>query len=290
MTLDRLVDEAMLRLYPEERELEQLEALDRRHATLHEASLTHTGVAEMTLRGDWLDLADFDEVLSLVAAALVEVDEAEQGFSDSLDVRRSRAVGVLADPARALALLERRPPPTPRRGIRLVVHLSAEALAGCDPVGRCESGARPILEQQVRAWCGRSDARLTVVPVVDLADHVAVDRYEVGDRLRERTGLLHTRCVFPWCTRPAPLCDRDHVVAHAVGGATCDCNLAPLCRRHHRLKTRAGWSYTTLETGVWLWSDPHGQQFLRDEIGTRDVTAPDRIVSHRSGCRRGPPP
>lgn len=288
VTLDRLIDEALLRLYPEERELDQLEALDARHATLHEASLNHTGVAEMTLRADWKDLADFDEMLSLVATALADVDEAEQRFPDSLDVRRSRAVGVLADPAQALALLDGRQEPAPRRRMRLVLHLSADALTGCDPVGRCETGTRPVLEQQVRDWCGRADTHLTVTPVIDLTDHVAVDRYEVSERLRDRSGLLHTTCVFPWCTRPAPRCDRDHVVAHALGGATCDCNLAPLCRRHHRLKTSAGWTYTTLETGVWLWSDPHGQQFVRDHQGTRDVTPPDRPVNLGSGCRHSP--
>jgi hypothetical protein len=52
VTLDRLLDEALLRLYPEDREIAQLEALDARHATLHEDSLTDTGIAEMTLRGD----------------------------------------------------------------------------------------------------------------------------------------------------------------------------------------------------------------------------------------------
>jgi hypothetical protein len=86
----------------------------------------------------------------------------------------------------------------------------------------------------------------------------------------------------PWCTRPARFCDTDHVIAHADGGATCDCNLAPLRRRHHRLKTHAGWSYTTLEPGLWLWTEPHGQRFLVDRTGTRDITP------RPSGCRHGP--
>ena len=152
------------------------------------------------------------------------------------------------------------------------MHLSLEAVRGLDPVGRNETTSRPVLEQQVREWCGRSDAHLTVVPVLDLADHASVDRYEVGDRLRTRISLLHPTCVFPWCSRPARRCDADHVIAHAAGGTTCDCNLAPLCRRHHRLKTKAGWRYRSLETGVWLWTEPHGQRFLRDDRGTTDIT------------------
>ncbi|MGI8645214.1 MAG: HNH endonuclease signature motif containing protein [Nocardioides sp.] len=281
ITVDRLLDEAMLLLHPEERELAQFAALDARHATLHEDSINHTGVAEMTLRGDWKDLSDFDATLAELAALL--------DLGESLDVRRSRAVGVLADPAAAAALLAGRATPAPKRRMSLVVHLSADAVAGCHPVGRNQTTGRAVLEQQVSDWCGRTDTHLTVTPVIDLTEHVTVDRYEVGDRLRTRTRLSHPCCVFPWCTRPARSCDADHVIAHAAGGATCDCNLAPLCRRHHRLKTSAGWSYTTIETGVWLWSDPHGQQFLRNHTGTTDVTPPGRRITETwAGCRHGP--
>ena len=151
-------------------------------------------------------------------------------------------------------------------------HLSTDARRGLDPVGRNETTGGPVLEQQVRHGCGRTDTHLTVVPVLDLADHASVERYEVGDRLRTRVSLLHPTCVFPGCSRPARRCDADHVIAHAAGGTTCDCNLAPLCRRHHRLKTTAGWRYRTVETGVWLWTEPHGQRFLRDHRGTTDIT------------------
>ncbi|MCW2851967.1 MAG: putative endonuclease, partial [Nocardioides sp.] len=81
-------------------------------------------------------------------------------------------------------------------------------------------------------------------------------------RLRDRT------CVFPHCTRPARACDLDHVIAHAAGGATCECNLAPLCRHHHRLKTHAGWTYRSVGPGVYVWRDPHGQTFLTTRTGT----------------------
>ena len=58
-TLERLIDEAMLRIYFEERELAQLEALDvtARHPA-RGVPLTETGVGEMTIRADWKDLHD----------------------------------------------------------------------------------------------------------------------------------------------------------------------------------------------------------------------------------------
>jgi hypothetical protein len=78
-------------------------------------------------------------------------------------------------------------------------------------------------------------------------------------------------CVFPWCTRPARGCDTDHVIAWPEGPTASD-NLAPLCRRHHRLKTHSTWTCTMLEPGSFLWSSPHGYQFLRNHTGTRDVS------------------
>jgi hypothetical protein len=77
-------------------------------------------------------------------------------------------------------------------------------------------------------------------------------------------------------------CDCDHVVPAATGGATCTCNIAPLCRSHHRLKTQTSWSYTVLEPGSYLWTSPHGYRFLRNHEGTLDVTPARRPASN--GC------
>ena len=315
--LDRLLDEARLRLEPEQREAEQLEALDARHVTFYRESVNHTGIAELLVRGDWADVDDFDRAVSEVAAALAVRDQAQGRPQESLDVRRSRAVGVLADPAVAIALL--RDPagaststsaagtgsdaPRPRTVVEIVCHLTPAQLAGLDPVMRVMLPSRtgapgqplPMLTETVRGWCGRDDVSLRVLPVLDLGGHQRVDAYETPSRTRRRLRELAGTCAFPWCERPATSCECDHVVPYdhadpSRGGATCECNLAPLCRHHHRLKTFAGWSYTPLEPGVWLWRDPHGQQLLRDRTGTRDVTpAP---VPRGDGCHRGgaPPP
>ncbi|HET7072231.1 MAG TPA: hypothetical protein VFI40_15505 [Nocardioides sp.] len=71
--------------------------------------------------------------------------------------------------------------------------------------------------------------------------------------------------------------DKRHVTVHdqrprGQDGPTCSCNIAPLCRRHHRLKTHSPWSYLVLDPGTYLWTSPHGYQFLRDPVGTVDVS------------------
>jgi hypothetical protein len=275
--IDRLIGEAMMQLYPEQMEAALAESLDGRRVTLHEETLNELGVGEMTLRADWKDLHDFNGTVSVLAEIEAEADRAAGREPESLDVRRAKAIGTLADPAAAALLLEGRQPRKPKRHTTLFLHLHQDGVTGRTGqslVGRNETTSKPVLEQQVREWCGRTDAHLTVVPVVDLTEHVGVDRYEIGDRLDTRVTLFHPTCVFPWCTRPARLCDKDHTVAHADGGPTCDCNLAPLCRRHHRLKTtaRSRWHYRRARQGMWIWTDPHGQQFLRDDRGTTDIT------------------
>jgi hypothetical protein len=181
----------------------------------------------------------------------------------------------------AQRVLAGQPVGTTRRRIKLVVHLSADTLAGRDPVVTTDGAMAPTLDTLVREWCGRRDSGVTVSPVIDLNTHCESDRGDVPHHLRERAALRQPTCAFPFCSRTARSCDCDHVVARSRGGPTCDCNLAALCRRHHRLKTHSGWRYFRLEPGVWVWTEPHGQRFVTDRHGTHDVTpAPPPATEH----------
>ncbi len=59
--------------------------------------------------------------------------------------------------------------------------------------------------------------------------------YRVGAGLRRLLEVRAPRCEWPACGAASSRCDVDHDVAWPIG-ATCGCNLGPLCRRHHRLK------------------------------------------------------
>jgi hypothetical protein len=180
----------------------------------------------------------------------------------------------------------------------LYVHLSDAAVVPGAPLdgefGRVENTRGPVHAEQIRSWCGNPDAQITVKPVIDLNEHIDVESYEVTDRLKEQTQLTHPTCVFPWCTRPARAlepdehdADCDHRVPHAVVGHSCSCNLAPLCRRHHRVKTHGGWTYTALDRGSYVWRSPHGYQYLRDNHGTLDVSR-DRHPHASDPCTQPP--
>lgn len=72
--------------------------------------------------------------------------------------------------------------------------------------------------------------------------------------VEERDG----RCRYPGCRRRAWRADIDHTHPYNEGGATCPCNLAVLCRRHHRLKQSEGWSLLHVWPGVLVWITPTG--------------------------------
>ena len=57
----------------------------------------------------------------------------------------------------------------------------------------------------------------------------------------------------------ASVCDEDHSVPFGQGGRTCECNLGPLCRHHHRVKQAKGWRLTQPEPGVFVWNTPSGR-------------------------------
>ena len=82
--------------------------------------------------------------------------------------------------------------------------------------------------------------------------------YQLSPRLRHLIETRSTRCTFPGCRRPARRCDQDHTLPYDQGGRTCECNLGPLCRRHHRCKQAEGWWLEQPGPGVLQWHTPAG--------------------------------
>ena len=279
--LERLVEEAVARFMPETAEARRRAAADGRNFDIDTRDTSLNGTAHVHGELDVADALDLDAAVAAGAEQLKAL-----GSSDSLDVRRAAAVGELARCQQTLALDTSSSDgvATTRRKARQVVlyaHLSQDAIT--DPrlgdLGRLENTRSLITAEQVRLGCGRPDVQVTVKPVIDLTDHVHHRQYEVPDRLVEAAALADQTCVFPFCTRPARGChpdehdaDCDHITPYGPGGPTCSCNIAPLCRRHHRTKTFGGWRYRQVERGTYLWTSPHGLSFVRDHDGTADVS------------------
>jgi HNH endonuclease len=85
--------------------------------------------------------------------------------------------------------------------------------------------------------------------------------YQPSNTLRHVIKIRSRRCGFPGCRRPAVACDDDHTIPYDKGGRTCECNLHPLCRRHHQAKQARGWRLEQPEPGTLIWTLPSGHQY-----------------------------
>ena len=66
-------------------------------------------------------------------------------------------------------------------------------------------------------------------------------------------------CVFPGCGAPPSWCDAHHIVDWDHHGDTDLSNLVLLCRHHHGVTHRHGWTLTADPDGDLTWTTPTGR-------------------------------
>jgi hypothetical protein len=251
--LDRVVEEARVRFDPIEAEHRRLTAADARHLDVHTHQVSYHGTVRIDGELDLADALDFDDAVTTGAQRLADL-----GCQESLDVRRSMAVGELARNQGSLEF-----PATPRRQVVMNVHTDGGPFARVDNTRSLHS------IDHVRDWC--EAASVHVRQVIDLNEHRWNEDHDPTPLLREQVMLTHSTCVFPHCTRPSWSCDCDHIIDYDQGGPTCSCNVAPLCRFHHRLKTHAGWTYDRTGPRTFAWTSPLGHVYIRDDEDHRHI-------------------
>ena len=320
-TVKRLAAEAAARFDPEAAEMEEVDTRATLHVHLDLATAWTIGTASGVHLSGLLDRADAEELEHAIRTIADQLLAA--GSTDTLNVRRAKALGYLSrgdltldldtSPAEpggraATSASEERAsrPPTRTRQVVLHLHLSEAALRGnegpgtpeIDPdtgklglhLARLENHHQTLTADTVRDWLAVPGANIVVKPVIDLHDQIAVDSYEIPDRISTRVKLKRTTCVFPHCTRTSARVDLDHIEEYVPPdqggppGQTATNTLAPLCRRHHRAKThpspvpssQAGsttvaWDYEQLTPTTWLWTSPHGIRMLVHPDGTTEL-------------------
>lgn len=207
------------------------------------AGRNQEGLRTLVARAAAGDVSVFLAVVDRIAEIL-----AAQGDTEEVGIRRSKAIGILAQPEAALRLLWNhradapdpelppepsldadgtgededalrsdrwsQPPPVHpdrmRPRVVLYMHLSEEALTAGAGVARVE-GCGPWTVGQLARFVAGSRSDLRVQPVIDLNDTVPpVDAYEVPDRLRERYRLRSPASGFPFSPTTSRRMDLDH--------------------------------------------------------------------------------
>lgn len=102
-------------------------------------------------------------------------------------------------------------------------------------------------------------------PVVMNTEGIVIDVGR-GQRLAtaaQRRAMAHRDggCVWPGCDGPASWTDAHHVHHWSNGGSTDLASLASLCRYHHGVTHRNGWTMGVTEDQYFWWRSPNGTIF-----------------------------
>ncbi|HEY1117716.1 MAG TPA: DUF222 domain-containing protein [Acidimicrobiales bacterium] len=236
--IERQVAKARAEYDPDEAERRRIAAAEKRCLEVHYRGITPDGMVPITGYAALADALAFDAWVTATAATL---DPALP-----LDVRRSMTLGMVAGGGT----------PAPRELV-----LYAHARPGQAMV-EVENTRTVVTPEQVREWCTEAGTRVTIRPVLDLAEEMSTGAYRPTPVLKEQVRLRLPTCVFPGCERPSRGCDLDHREPFPSGQTTTS-NLFPLCRGHHRLKTTGGWRYIPLDHDQIVWISPAGRVHRR---------------------------
>jgi hypothetical protein len=106
--------------------------------------------------------------------------------------------------------------------------------------------------------------RLNIAPAPiakETCDHRHKEaRYTPSRMLQHLVRARTIRCSAPGCGAQAYFCDLDHSNPFP-SGITCECGLAPVCRRHHRCKQAPGWQLSQPQPGIMRWRPPSGRVY-----------------------------
>ena len=285
-TIERLVAYAAARYQPEEQAAKEQTGRDGWHVTLtHPAPGQYAGTSWLEAAGSTADLTAFHDLVCAEAQQLARL-----GDTDSHDQRKAKALGVIAARQATLNLTrdtDRVAPPPPVKATTLHLHLSVADLATHDATGNAVIGEAerlgPVTADLIRQWL--QDSGAIIRPVLDLNRDDPVDRHDPPAWMRELVIIRDRHCVFPWCGRDARSCDLDHLEPYlppdqgGPAGQTRPSNLAALCRRHHRAKTFAGWTYRRERDDTYTWTSPHGATYSVGPDGTHATGPPGQRAS-----------
>jgi hypothetical protein len=135
-----------------------------------------------------------------------------------------------------------------------------ECPPGQDPPQAPPGTSPPTVGQLAKLQDLLRALNLTTEPIAqgDCDHRHAENRYTPSRKLRDLLRARTTTCDAPGCNAQAAYCDQDHTVPYPQG-PTCECNLGPKCRRHHRAKQAPGWRVERPEPGTARWTLPNGR-------------------------------
>ncbi len=202
------------------------------------ATVLALALAELVLRGSTVDRSDTSTGPACDVTLVIEAtrpDPADRDpWDDLFDPYHRTALADRADLGGHNPLTDHCGPATTPDGFHVPHHVAACLL--CDPV------ITALIEDALG------------VPL-DMGRQIRLANREQRRALKRRDG----GCIFPGCDAPVGWCDAHHVTWWDDDGPTDIKNLALLCRYHHGVTHRSGWTMTAAAGQWFTWTTPLGQ-------------------------------
>jgi hypothetical protein len=269
--LERIIDQIAATVEPQVLEDRAAAVRDKREVWIDHTADDHADIAGTldTIDAHRLDtrLDELARLLGILQRAKVPGWGPVDRSQETIQQRRARALGLLADPDTITAMVA---------AARAATHPGTAddttGSGGCTPSGLRSTtvyvhvrpdgvtdleGAGVVSLPTVRDLIGTT--QVTIRPVIDLNTDVQSTGYTPSEQVTETVTLRNPTCVFPHCRRPSRDCQTDHTVPWPHG-PTCSCNLGPLCQHHHHIKTHGTWTLTNTAPAVFRWRSPTGQE------------------------------
>ncbi|MDQ1689094.1 MAG: hypothetical protein QOK42_2069 [Frankiaceae bacterium] len=158
---------------------------------------------------------------------------------------------------------------------RVVVTIPEETLRGGDAPAHVE-GLGPMDATEARrfaAEAGTTFQRLFFDPATGVATNFDPTRYRLTDAEADLIAFRDGVCMAPGCSRPATMCEVDHVFEAGAGGITRLDNLQSLCDQSHDDKTQFGLVAEQKPDGTGqIWTTPLGRRYEKDFRDCRTST------------------
>ena len=211
--------------------------------------------------------------------------ECEIAVQDRLPIgeRRADALAELAESYLANGPAEA----TSADGYQVMVHVTAETLAGGVTGGGEESGLRSdgevsCLEEGPHVTAETSRRICCDASVIRMTEDETGEPLSIGRKsrviplpMRRALKARDKQCRFPGCTHRFFI-DGHHIEHWANGGETSLDNLVQLCRKHHRLVHEGGFSCEKSETGKIVFRNESG--LVIDQNGYRPPKSSENVV------------
>jgi hypothetical protein len=147
----------------------------------------------------------------------------------------------------------------------LDIKLTAGTLTGLTDESAELGGYGPILAdiaRQIVDHQQHTERRWTLIdPDTKQPIDGGITRRKPTTAQRRRAETLYPTCIHPGCRTPAVACDIDHRIPWRHRHLTCSCDLGPMCRHHHTIRHRYGWTYQLVNNGDIIHTTPLGHQY-----------------------------